>query len=54
MTEDEVKKMRGIGRDLLDQLILIQYIKRSKVVTRTAAIMNRFGHSDEAMQLRGW
>ena len=54
VTEDEVKRMKEKGGDLLDQLILIQYIKRSKVVTRTAAIMNRFGHNDEAMQLRGW
>ena len=53
VTEDEVKRMKG-GGNLLYQLIPIQYTKPPEVVTRTAAIMAKFGHEDEAMQLRGW
>ena len=54
VTEDEVKRMKGEGGNLLYQLIPIQYTKPPEVVTRTTAIMAKFGHEDEAMQLRGW
>ena len=54
VTEDEMKRMKGEGGDLLYQLISIQYTKPSKVVTRTAAIMAKFEYDDEARQLRGW
>ena len=54
VTEDEVKRMKGEGGDLLDQFIPIQYTKPPEVVTRTAAILAKFGHNKEARQLRGW
>ena len=54
MTEDEVKRMIREGWNMLYQLISIQCTKPLKVVTRTAAIMDVFGHYKEAMQLRGW
>ena len=54
VTEDEVKRMKGKGWDLLYQLISVQCTKSSDVVTRTAHIMAKFGHNDEAKQLRGW
>ena len=54
MTDDEVKRMKVEGGNLLDQLIPIQYSKHSEVVTRTAEVLMRFGHNTEAMQLRGW
>ena len=54
VTEDEVKRMKGEGGDLLDQLISIQFTKPSEVVTGTAVILGKFGHNEEARQLRGW
>ena len=54
VTEDEVKRMKGEGGDLLDQFIPIQYTKPLEVVTRTADILVKLGHNNEAMQLRGW
>ena len=54
VTEDDVKRMKGEGRDLLYQLISIQYTKPPEVVIRIADLMTKFGHSDEAKQLRGW
>ena len=54
VTEDEVKRMKGEGWDLLHQLIPIQYTKPPEMVTGTAAIMANFGHNKEARQLRGW
>ena len=54
LTDDEVKRMKGEGGDLLYQLIPIQYTKPPDVVTRTASIMDMFGHNDDARQLRGW
>ena len=54
MTEDEVKRMKEEGGNLLDQLISIQCSKPSEVVTRTADVMSKFGHNEETRQLRGW
>ena len=52
VTENEVK-MKGEGGDLLDQLISILCTKPLDVVTRTADIMAKFGHNEEARQLKG-
>ena len=54
VTEDEVKRLGGRKGDLLYQLIPIQYTKPPEVVNRIADLMTKFGHSDEARQLRGW
>ena len=54
MTEEEVKRMKGEGEDLLDQLISIQCTKPSEVVARIADLMAKFGHNEKARQLRGW
>ena len=54
VTEDEVKRMKGEGGNLLYQLISIQCTKPLEVVTRTADVFVKFGHNDEARQLRGW
>ena len=54
MTEDEVKRMKGEGRDLLYQLIPIQYTKDPELVTRTAEVLVKFEHNVEARKLRGW
>ena len=54
MTEDEVKRMKREGWNMLDQLISITCIKPLEVVTRTADVFVKFGHNDEARKLRGW
>ena len=54
VTVDEVKRMKGEGGNLLDQLIPNQCTKPPEVVTRTAKVLVKFGYNDEAMQLRGW
>ena len=58
VTEDEVERMKGDMRRgrgyLLYQLVRIQCTKPPEVVTRTAAILAKFGYNDEARKLRGW
>ena len=54
MTEDEVKRLKGEGGDLLYQRIPFQWAKLPEVVTRSATIVAKFGHNDEARRLRGW
>ena len=54
MTEDEVKRMKGEGGHLLDQLITIQCTKPPEVTTRTADLFVKLGHNDKARTLRGW
>ena len=54
VTEDEVKRIKGEGGNLLDQLISIQCTKPSEVVARIADVMAKFGHNEKARQLRGW
>ena len=54
MTEDEVKRMKGEGGNLLYQLISIQYIKPLEAVTGMIEVLMKFGHNSRARQLRGW
>ena len=54
VTENEVKRMKGEGGDLLYQLISIQFTKPPKAVTRTAHLMAKVGHTMEVKRLRGW
>ena len=54
VTEDDVKKMKGEGRDLPDRVLIVQCTKSPEVVTRTADVLDKFGLNEEAMQLRGW
>ena len=54
VTEDEVKRMKGEGGGLFNQLIPIQYAKPPEVVARTAELMAKFERNDEVRQLRGW
>ena len=54
VTEDEVKRMKGEGGNLLYQLIPIQYIKPLEAVTGMAEVLMKFGHNNKARQLRGW
>ena len=54
VTEDEVKKMKGEGESLSVRVVLIQFTKPPEVVARTVNVLDKYGHNEEANQLRGW
>ena len=54
MTEDEVKRMKGEGRGLSDRVVCVQRTKPPEVVGRTVAVLDKYGHNEEARWLRGW
>ena len=54
MTEDEVKKMTGERGSLSARVALIQCTKPPEVVARTTNVLDKYGHNEEARQLRGW
>ena len=54
MTEDEVERMKGEGRDLSDRVVLVQFTKPPEVVARTVAVLDKYGHNEAARQMRGW
>ena len=53
VTEDDVERMKGDGGDLPKRLVIVQCTKPPEVVTKTAGVLDKFGHSEEARQLRG-
>ena len=53
VTEDEVERMKR-GRYLPDRVVIVQCTKPPEVLTRTADVLDKYGHNDSAMQLRGW
>ena len=54
MTEDEVERMKGDGKDLPERLVHVQCTKPPEVVTRTADVLDKCGYIASARQLRGW
>ena len=54
VTEDEVKGMKREGRSLSDRVVLVQFTKPPEVVARTAIVLAKYGHNEEARLLRGW
>ena len=54
VTEDEWERMKSKGGYLADQLVLIQFIKPSEVVDKSADLLDKFGYNEEGTQLRGW
>ena len=54
VTEDEVKRMKGEGRCISDRVVLVHCTKPPDVVTRTASVLDKYGHNEEARRLRGW
>ena len=54
VTEDEVKRMKGEGGSLSDRVVLVQCTKPPEVVARTAIVLDKYGHNEEASLLRGW
>ena len=54
VTEDEVKRMKGEGGFLSDRVVSVQYTKPPEVVARTVNVLDKYGHNEKAMLLRGW
>ena len=54
VTEDEVKRMKGEGRDLSDRVVCVQFTKPPELVARSVIVLNKYGHNEEARLLRGW
>ena len=54
VTEDEVERMKGEGRDLSVRVVHAQFTKSPGVVARTVAVLDKYGHNWEARLLRGW
>ena len=54
MTEDDVKRMKGEEEDLFDRVVCVQCTKPPEVVARTAIVLDKYGHNEEARRLRGW
>ena len=47
MSEDDVERMKGEG------VVSVQCTKPPEVVTRTAKVLDKYGHEVAARQLRG-
>ena len=54
VTEDEVKRMKGEGWSVSYGVVLVQRTKPAEVVAKTAIVLDKYGHNEEARQLRGW
>ena len=54
VTEDEVKKMKEVGWDLSDRVVIVQCTKPPEVVARTTNLLDKYGHNEAASLLRGW
>ena len=54
VTEDEVKRMKGERKDLSSTVVFVQCTKPPEVVTRTAILLDKYGHNGAASLLRGW
>ena len=54
VTRDDVKRMKGEEGFLCDRVVLVQCTKPPEVVARTATVLEKYGHNEEAKQLRGW
>ena len=54
VTEDEVKRMKGEGGDLSYRVVHVQCTKPPEVLSRTADVLDKYGHKEAAKKLRGW
>ena len=54
VTEDEVKRMKGEGVFLSDRVVRVQFTKPPEVVAKTAIVLDKYGHNEDASLLRGW
>ena len=54
VTEDEVKRMKEERGSLSNRVVHVQFTKPPEVVTRTATVLEKYGHNEDASLLRGW
>ena len=54
VTKDEVKRVKGEKGFLSDRVVLVQCTKHPEVVSRTAIVLDKYGHIEAARLLRGW
>ena len=54
VTEDEVMSMKEEGGDLSDRVVFVQFTKSLEIKTKTATVLDKYGHIEEARRLRGW
>ena len=54
VSEDEMKRMKGEGVYLSDRVVRVQFTKPPEVVARSAIVLDKYGHNQEASKLRGW
>ena len=54
VTADEVKRMKVEGGSLFYRVVLVQCTKPPEVVARSAIVLDKYGHTESARQLRGW
>ena len=54
VTEDEVKRMKGLRGSLSTRVVIVQFTKPPEVVARTTIVLDKYGHKEEARWLRGW
>ena len=54
VTENEVKGMKGEGVYLSARVLLVQCTKPPERVARTANMLEKYGHNEDARLLRGW
>ena len=52
--EDEVKRLKGEGRDFSDRLVYVQCTKPPELIARSTNVLKKYGHYEEARKLRGW
>ena len=54
VTEDDVKGMKGERGSLSDGVVRVQCTKPPEVVARSAIVLDKYEHNEEASLLRGW
>ncbi len=52
--EDEVKRLKGEGMALSTRFVFVQCTKPPELVARSASMLDKYGHNEEARKLRGW
>ena len=58
VTEDEVESIKVEGdsqfTSVPDRVVVVQLIKSPDVVKKTAEVLDKYGHNEEAKLLKGW
>ena len=52
--EDEVNRMKEDRGNLSVRLVYVQCTKPPEVGAKSASVLDKYGHNEEARRLRGW